>query len=82
MYGRLGFHRRMPPMRSTNLCTTPATASFMANRFMLSRMSEGCLPSHTLRLVTLKLYALRCMMYFRSASDQDRRYLMYNAILK
>jgi len=35
-----------------------------------------------LRLVTMKLYALRCMDYFRSASDEDRRYLMYNAILK
>jgi acyl-CoA dehydrogenase len=35
-----------------------------------------------LRLITMKLYALRCMDYFRSASDADRRYLMYNAILK
>ncbi|CFW97472.1 Acyl-CoA dehydrogenase/oxidase C-terminal [Syntrophomonas zehnderi OL-4] len=35
-----------------------------------------------LRLITMKLYALRCMDYFRSASDEDRRYLMYNAILK
>ncbi|MDO4540750.1 MAG: acyl-CoA dehydrogenase, partial [Syntrophomonadaceae bacterium] len=35
-----------------------------------------------LRLTAMKLYALRCMDYFRSASDDDRRYLMYNAILK
>ena len=35
-----------------------------------------------LRLVAMKLYALRAMDYFRSASDEDRRYLMFNAILK
>jgi len=35
-----------------------------------------------LRTIAMKLYALRAMDYFRSASDDDRRYLMYNAILK
>ncbi|MGE5396755.1 MAG: acyl-CoA dehydrogenase family protein [Chitinophagales bacterium] len=35
-----------------------------------------------LRTYAMKLYALRAMDYFRSASDADRRYLMYNAILK
>ncbi|MGE5381680.1 MAG: acyl-CoA dehydrogenase [Methylocystaceae bacterium] len=34
------------------------------------------------RLMAMKLYALRAIDYFRSASDDDRRYLMYNAILK
>lgn len=35
-----------------------------------------------LRVMAMKLYALRAMDYFRSSSDEDRRYLMYNAILK
>ncbi|MGE5422894.1 MAG: acyl-CoA dehydrogenase family protein, partial [Ignavibacteriales bacterium] len=35
-----------------------------------------------LRIYAMKLYALRASDYFRSSSDADRRYLMYNAILK
>lgn len=35
-----------------------------------------------IRLVAMKLYSLRAIDYFRSSSDDDRRYLMYNAILK
>lgn len=35
-----------------------------------------------LRIMAMKLYALRAMDYFRSSSDEDRRYLMFNAILK
>lgn len=34
------------------------------------------------RLVAMKLYALRSLDYFRSASDNDRRYLLFNPIQK
>jgi acyl-CoA dehydrogenase len=34
------------------------------------------------RLVAMKLYALRSLDYFRSASDEDRRYLLFNPIQK
>lgn len=34
------------------------------------------------RLIAMKLYALRSLDYFRSASDQDRRYLLFNPIQK
>lgn len=34
------------------------------------------------RLMAMKLYALRAIDYFRSASDADRRYLLYNPIQK
>ncbi len=34
------------------------------------------------RLVAMRLYALRAIDYFRSASDDDRRYLLYNPIQK
>src|SRR5210317_251357 len=34
------------------------------------------------RLVAMKLFALRASDYFRSASADDRRYLLYNAIVK
>ncbi|MEA1960650.1 MAG: acyl-CoA dehydrogenase [Bacillota bacterium] len=35
-----------------------------------------------LRILAMKLFGLRSADYFRSATDEDRRYLMYNAILK
>ena len=34
------------------------------------------------RLVAMKLFALRAADYFRSASGQDRRYLLYNPMVK
>lgn len=34
------------------------------------------------RLVAMKLFASRASDYFRSASDDDRRYLLYNPIVK
>jgi acyl-CoA dehydrogenase len=34
------------------------------------------------RLVAMKLFALRASDYFRSASAEDRRYLLYNPIMK
>ena len=34
------------------------------------------------RLVAMKLFALRAADYLRSASDDDRRYLLYNPIVK
>lgn len=34
------------------------------------------------RLVAMKLYALRSLDYFRCASDEDRRYLLFNPIQK
>lgn len=34
------------------------------------------------RLVAMKLYGLRAIDYFRSANDNDRRYLLYNPIQK
>jgi acyl-CoA dehydrogenase len=34
------------------------------------------------RLVAMKLYALRASDYFRSASPDDRRYLLFNPIMK
>ncbi len=34
------------------------------------------------RLIAMKLYALRSLDYFRSASDEDRRYLLFNPIQK
>lgn len=34
------------------------------------------------RIVAMKLYALRSLDYFRSSSDQDRRYLLFNPIQK
>ena len=34
------------------------------------------------RLVAMKLFALRASDYFRSASRQDRRYLLYNPMVK
>jgi len=34
------------------------------------------------RLTAMKLYALRSLDYFRSASDEDRRYLLFNPIQK
>jgi len=34
------------------------------------------------RLIGMKLYALRSLDYFRSASDEDRRYLLFNPIQK
>lgn len=34
------------------------------------------------RLIAMKMYALRSMDYFRSASDDDRRYLLFNPIQK
>lgn len=34
------------------------------------------------RLIAMKMYALRSMDYFRSASDNDRRYLLFNPIQK
>lgn len=34
------------------------------------------------RLVAMKLYALRSLDYFRNASDEDRRYLLFNPIQK
>ncbi len=34
------------------------------------------------RLIAMKLYALRSLDYFRSASDDDRRYLLFNPIQK
>jgi acyl-CoA dehydrogenase len=34
------------------------------------------------RLVAMKLFALRASDYFRSASPEDRRYLLYNPIMK
>lgn len=34
------------------------------------------------RLVAMKLFAMRSADYMRSASDQDRRYLLYNPIVK
>ncbi|NLJ72291.1 MAG: acyl-CoA dehydrogenase [Syntrophomonadaceae bacterium] len=34
------------------------------------------------RLVAMRLYALRAIDYFRSANDEDRRYLLYNPIQK
>jgi acyl-CoA dehydrogenase len=34
------------------------------------------------RLTAMKLFALRAADYLRSASDQDRRYLLYNPIVK
>lgn len=34
------------------------------------------------RLVAMKLYALRSLDYFRSATDDDRRYLLFNPIQK
>ncbi len=34
------------------------------------------------RLVAMKLFALRAADYFRSASAQDRRYLLYNPMVK
>ena len=34
------------------------------------------------RLVAMKLFALRAADYFRSASPQDRRYLLYNPVVK
>ncbi|MCU0694654.1 MAG: acyl-CoA dehydrogenase [Polyangiaceae bacterium] len=35
-----------------------------------------------LRLMAMKLFALRASDYMRSASDEDRRYLLYNPIVK
>jgi acyl-CoA dehydrogenase len=34
------------------------------------------------RLVAMKLFALRASDYFRSASTEDRRYLLYNPVVK
>ena len=34
------------------------------------------------RLIAMKLYALRSLDYFRSATDEDRRYLLFNPIQK
>jgi acyl-CoA dehydrogenase len=34
------------------------------------------------RLVAMRLFALRAIDYFRSASAQDRRYLLYNPLVK
>ena len=34
------------------------------------------------RLIAMKLYALRSLDYFRSSSDEDRRYLLFNPIQK
>ena len=34
------------------------------------------------RLVTMKLFALRASDYLRSASKEDRRYLLYNPVMK
>ncbi|MCO5384724.1 MAG: acyl-CoA dehydrogenase [Desulfosporosinus sp.] len=34
------------------------------------------------RLIAMKLYALRSLDYFRSANDNDRRYLLFNPIQK
>lgn len=34
------------------------------------------------RIVAMKLYALRSLDYFRSSSDHDRRYLLFNPIQK
>ncbi|MFZ5643596.1 MAG: acyl-CoA dehydrogenase family protein [Bacillota bacterium] len=34
------------------------------------------------RITAMKLYALRSLDYFRSSSDQDRRYLLFNPIQK
>ena len=34
------------------------------------------------RLVAMKLFALRAADYFRSASQEDRRYLLYNPVVK
>jgi len=34
------------------------------------------------RLIAMKLYALRSLDYFRSATDNDRRYLLFNPIQK
>ncbi|OLN30979.1 acyl-CoA dehydrogenase [Desulfosporosinus metallidurans] len=34
------------------------------------------------RLIAMKLYALRSLDYFRSATDADRRYLLFNPIQK
>lgn len=34
------------------------------------------------RLVAMKLFALRASDYFRSASQHDRRYLLYNPVMK
>jgi acyl-CoA dehydrogenase len=34
------------------------------------------------RLVAMKLFALRAADYFRSASPEDRRYLLYNPVVK
>lgn len=34
------------------------------------------------RLTAMKLFALRAADYLRSASDEDRRYLLYNPIVK
>lgn len=34
------------------------------------------------RLIAMKLYALRSLDYFRSSSDNDRRYLLFNPIQK
>lgn len=35
-----------------------------------------------MRLIAMRLYAFRAVDYFRSASDEDRRYLLYNPIQK
>lgn len=35
-----------------------------------------------MRLLAMRLYAFRALDYFRSASDEDRRYLLYNPIQK
>ena len=34
------------------------------------------------RLVSMRLYGYRCRDYYRAASDDDRRYLLYGSVLK
>ncbi len=46
------------------------------------RMSNACSPMPTCALVAMKLVALRAADYMRSATPEDRRYLLYNPVVK
>ena len=46
-----------------------------------SQVKQLFVDSYT-RLVAMRLFALRAIDYFRSASSEDRRYLLYNPMVK
>ncbi|MEZ4527606.1 MAG: hypothetical protein R2941_16930 [Desulfobacterales bacterium] len=69
-------------MRFMKPSPTRRIAIFTANLSRIFPISANCSPDAYTRLAAMKLFSARAIDYMRSASAQDRRYLLYNPLVK